>query len=75
MSSDSIVNSGLSLTAREREILTYIASGLTTKQISFKLGISFRTVVCHRYRIQTKFGRANTADLTRAAIRMGLIEV
>lgn len=62
------------LTPREREVLKHIASGLTSKEIADKLGIAFRTVVCHRYRIQAKLGHANTAGLTRAAIRMHLIE-
>lgn len=75
MSSDTTIHSnGNGLTTREREILMHIASGLTSKQISTTLGVAFRTVVCHRYRIQTKLGGANTAGLTRAAIRMGLIE-
>jgi len=37
--------------------------------------IAYRTVVCHRYRIQTKLKAHKTADLTRAALRMGLIEL
>ena len=72
MSSDLPVSSKSNgLTAREREILKHIASGLTSKEISVKLGVAFRTVVCHRYRIQTKLGGANTANLTRTAIRNG----
>lgn len=63
------------LTPREREVLALVASGKSSKQIARELGISFRTSVCHRYRIQKKLHAHNTADLTRAAIRMGLIEV
>jgi DNA-binding NarL/FixJ family response regulator len=65
---------GQRLTPREREVLALIASGQSSKQIAFTLGIGFKTVVCHRYRVQTKLKARNTADLTRAAIRMGLIE-
>ena len=63
------------ITPRERQVLTLIASGKSSKQIAKELGISFRTSVCHRYRIQKKLNAHNTADLTRAAIRMGLIEL
>jgi len=63
------------LTPREREVLALIACGKSSKEISHQLGISFRTVVCHRYRIQKKLSAGNTADLTRAALKMGLTEL
>jgi DNA-binding NarL/FixJ family response regulator len=65
----------VSLTDREREVLTLVASGKSTKILARELGITFRTAACHRYHIQQKLGARNTADLTRAAIRMHLIEV
>ena len=64
-----------SLTAREREVLALVASGKSSKEIGESLGIAFKTVVCHRYRAQTKLKAHNTADMTRAALRMGLIEL
>lgn len=63
------------LTAREREVLKLIASGKSSKEIAVELGIAFRTVVCHRYRVQTKLNVHKTADLTRAALKMGLIKL
>src|SRR5579872_1439784 len=63
------------LTAREKQVLALIARGRTSKEIARDLGIAFRTVVCHRYRTQQKLGARNTADRTRAAIRMGLLTV
>lgn len=63
------------ITRREREVLKLIASGKSSKQIAAELGIAFRTAVCHRYRIQTKLNVHNIADLTRAALRVGLIEL
>jgi DNA-binding NarL/FixJ family response regulator len=63
------------LTRREREVLKLIASGKSSKEIAEHLGIAFRTVVCHRYRLQTKLNSHKAADLTRAAMRMGLIEI
>ena len=63
------------ITPREREVLALIASGKSSKQVAHQLGISFKTAACHRYRIQTKLEAGNTADLTRAALRMGLIDL
>jgi DNA-binding NarL/FixJ family response regulator len=62
------------LTARENQVLARIAAGKTTKEVAAELGIAFKTAACHRARILSKLGARNTADLTRAAIRMGLIE-
>jgi DNA-binding CsgD family transcriptional regulator len=62
------------ITVREREVLKCIAAGKTTKQIAEELGIAFKTAVAHRSHIMMKLDVHNTADLTRAAIRMGLIE-
>lgn len=61
------------ITAREREVLALIASGKSTKEIAHLLTIAFRTAVCHRSHLQFKLEAHNTAALTRAAIRMGLI--
>ncbi len=62
-------------TERELEVLSLVASGKSTKEIAHFLGVSVRTAESHRMRIMTKLHAHNTADLTRAAIRMGLIEV
>jgi DNA-binding NarL/FixJ family response regulator len=61
------------LTIREREVLALVGLGKTSKEIAQELGLSFKTVVSHRGRILSKLGARNTADLTRAAIRMGII--
>lgn len=65
----------IAITPRERQVLALIASGKSSKEIAVRLGIAFRTAVCHRYRVQTKLNAHNAADLTRAALRMGLIEL
>jgi DNA-binding NarL/FixJ family response regulator len=62
------------LTPRERQVLTLIAGGKKTKTLAYELGIAFKTAACHRTRIMSKLYAQNAADLTRAAIRMGLIE-
>ena len=63
------------LTDRERQVLTLIAQGKTSKEIARALGIAFRTVICHRFRISKKIAARNAADFTRLAIRIGLVPV
>lgn len=62
------------LTAREKEILTLIASGLSNQQIAEKLYISIKTVQTHRAHILEKLGLHDRTELVRYAIRKGLIE-
>jgi len=61
------------LTEREREVLTYIAQGHSTKQVGGTLGISFKTAACHRYRVMQKLGIHDTATLVRFAVRNGFV--
>ena len=63
------------LTQREQQVLSLIVSGKSSKEISAELGISFRTATCHRYRIYQKLKVHTNVELTRAAMRMGLIEL
>jgi DNA-binding NarL/FixJ family response regulator len=62
------------LTNREVEVLRYIALGHSTKEIAYRLGISFKTAACHRYRVMDKLDIHDTANLVRYAIREGLIQ-
>ncbi len=62
------------LSAREREVLVLVAHGKSTRQIAGQLGIAFKTVVVHRQHLHKKLQVHKAVDLTRAAIRMGLIE-
>jgi len=62
------------LTTREREVLQQIALGKSTKQIAYTLGITFKTAASHRAHILVKLNAGNAADLTRAAIRSGLVD-
>jgi DNA-binding CsgD family transcriptional regulator len=52
-----------SLTARERQIVEYVAAGRANKVIAIDLGISLRTVEAHRARIFTKLGARNAMQL------------
>lgn len=61
------------LTARELEILVYLAQGYSGRQCSEQLGISSSTVENHRTRILHKLEVRKTVDLTRIAIREGLM--
>ncbi len=51
------------LTRREREILSYLSDGLTSKEIARKLEISHRTVEVYRAKLLRKFGVNNTSAL------------
>jgi DNA-binding CsgD family transcriptional regulator len=62
------------LTAREIEVLRLIATGCSTKEIAESLGIAFKTAACHRSRIMAKLGIHEIANLTRYAIRTGLVD-
>jgi FixJ family two-component response regulator len=56
-----------SLTAREREVLPWIVSGLLTKQIASEIGTSETTVKVHRGQVIRKMGAKSLADLVRMA--------
>ncbi len=56
---------GIGLTPREREVLTCIADGLSTKQIAGKLFISHYTVANHRKNMLAKLGAKTSAQLVR----------
>jgi DNA-binding NarL/FixJ family response regulator len=62
------------LTKREREVLSLMAEGLTTKTIARQLLITFKTARYHRSQILTKLGVGTTVVAVRWAIRVGLIE-
>ena len=63
------------ITPREREVLALIAAGKSSRQIATQLGIAFRTAVCHRYHLYRKLNVHTNVELTRAAMRKGLIEL
>lgn len=62
------------LTSREDEVLKLIAEGSSSKEIAEALVISVKTVERHRANILAKLGMRDRTQLTRYAIRAGLIE-
>jgi DNA-binding NarL/FixJ family response regulator len=62
------------LTPRELEVLKLIAEGHTSKEIAAMLVISIKTVDRHRTTMLDKLGMRDRVELTRYAIRRGLIE-
>jgi DNA-binding NarL/FixJ family response regulator len=62
------------LTPRELEVLKLIAEAHTSKEISKILWISIKTVERHRQNILDKLGMRDRVELTRYAIRRGLIQ-
>jgi DNA-binding NarL/FixJ family response regulator len=62
------------LTPREDEVIKLIAEGRSSKEIARDLTISVKTVERHRANILAKLGMRDRVELTRYAIRAGLIE-
>jgi DNA-binding NarL/FixJ family response regulator len=62
------------LTPRETEVLKLIAEAYTNQRIAEALVISPKTVENHRARLLDKLGMRDRVELTRYAIRRGLVE-
>ena len=62
------------LTPRELEVVKLVAEAHTSEQIARELGISRKTVERHREHVLAKLGMRDRVELTRYAIRRGLIE-
>jgi DNA-binding NarL/FixJ family response regulator len=71
---DDPISSG-ELTPRENQVLILITDGLTNSEIGDKLGISYKTVDRHRENIMRKLDLHSRIDLTKYAIREGLIDL
>jgi DNA-binding NarL/FixJ family response regulator len=63
------------LTPRQREILTLVAEGHSTRTIARSLNISVKTVEAHRAQLMQRLNIHEVAGLVRYAIRMGLVNV
>jgi|SRR5579864_546466 len=65
----------LTLSAREREVMTLVVSGLLNKQVAAELGISEITVKAHRGQVMRKMGADSFADLVRLAATLKITPV
>jgi DNA-binding NarL/FixJ family response regulator len=63
-----------SLSNRELQVLKMISSGKTLKEIGAELALSEKTVATYRARISEKMGLPSNVDLTRYAMRHGLVD-
>jgi len=63
-----------SLTHREMEVLRYIARGMSKKEIAKTMHLSVKTVENHSASIMSRLDIHDRVELTRFAIREGLIE-
>ena len=61
------------VSSREREVLQLIAEGKSTKQVAYQLHVSVKTAESHRRNLMEKLKIDNIADLTKYALREGLI--
>ena len=61
------------LTAREMQVLTLLADGLSNKAIASRLSISDETVKFHLASVFGKLGATNRTDAVRQALRRGLV--
>lgn len=62
------------LTERENEVVKLVAEGYSSREIARRLVISVKTVESHRANVLAKLGMRDRTELTRYAIRAGLIE-
>lgn len=61
------------LTPRQREILTLVANGKSTKQIALQLNLSAKTVESHRAQLMERLNIRDVAGLVKYALHAGLI--
>lgn len=67
-------NSAWPLTPREMEILQEVVTGKTNREISFKMGISEKTVEKHMEAIFSKLNVSSRVEAAVKAIREGMVE-
>jgi two-component system, LuxR family, response regulator FixJ len=63
------------LSPREHQVLRYLASGKSNREISLELGISIKTVETHRSRIMLKIQAPSLVHLVHYAIRHKIVEL
>lgn len=63
------------LTSREREVIQLLAEGKTSKEVAVALNLSIKTAETHRTNLMRKLDLHSVADLTRYAVRNGIVQV
>ena len=63
------------LSPREKEIFRLLADGYSVRQIGDALNISPKTVETHKYSVLTKLRASSINELTKMAIRLGLVSL
>lgn len=63
------------LTSREREVIQLLAEGRSSKEVAVTLNLSVKTAETHRTNLMRKLGLHSVADLTRYAVRNGIVQV
>lgn len=61
------------ITFREQQVLSFMATGLSSKQIAKELNLSFHTVQTHRKNILKKLNESNTIRAVAVAASVGLL--
>jgi two-component system, NarL family, invasion response regulator UvrY len=74
LNSDSVKAPHEILSDREYQVLCMIASGKTVTMIAAELSLSVKTISTYRVRVLEKLNMKNNAELTRYAIKGGLVE-
>jgi two-component system response regulator NreC len=65
----------LDLPRRQQEVLRLIACGLTCEAVGYEIGVKAKTVEFHRKQLMNKTHLNSTAELTRLAVRLGMVNV
>jgi DNA-binding NarL/FixJ family response regulator len=63
------------LTSREREVIQLLAEGKTSKEVAVTLNLSVKTAETHRTNLMRKLDLHSVADLTRYAVRNGIVQL
>lgn len=63
------------ITLREKEILIYVAKGLSNKEIAVELNIAEKTVSTHRTNFMRKLSLHNVREITMFAVQKNLIDI
>jgi ATP/maltotriose-dependent transcriptional regulator MalT len=68
-----IGNDGITLTVREREVLSFLAEGRSNREIAGALSVSVATVKSHLVHIYDKLGAANRNEAVGRAFTVGIL--